>query len=159
MNLPDAPAPGETELEWERWSLKEDSRGFARLLLVMLLVLLVGVVLVVSLPPAAAIALGLALVTALLPYLLPRRFRVGPDGLSIRHGFYNTHRAWSGIEGIQPVKGGYLLYLCQATSLKPARLSLLSQDPTKLLLPRPLEPGKAAALAKLLQNHINLETV
>jgi hypothetical protein len=152
MSLPiNQPSP---ELEWERWHLKEDPRRLVRLSLLALLVVLVGAVLVVSLPIMAAVALGLALVVALLPYLMPRRFLLGQQGLSIRQGFYVILREWSEFDGCQPVKGGYLLNLRPVSRPKSPRPNLLSPSFKELFLPLPLEPEKVPLLAILLENYI-----
>lgn len=152
MSLPGDPASA--GLEWERWQLKEDPRRLVRLSLLALLVMLVGAVLVVSLPITAAVALGLALVIALLPYLMPRRFLVAPEGLLIRQGFYNARREWLEFDGCQPVEGGYLLHLRPDSGPKSFRPNLLSPASKELFLPLPLEPEKVPVLERVLKNYI-----
>ncbi len=149
MSVPDSP-----ELEWERWHLKEDPHRLVRLSLLLLLVALVGAVLVVSLPITAAVALGLALVVAVLPYVMPRRFVVRPEGLSIRQGFYVIRREWSAFDGCEPVGSGYLLHLCPVSGLKPLRPNLLSPSSKELFLPLPLEPEKVPTLEKAFKEYI-----
>jgi hypothetical protein len=156
MNL-----PGELDqtgnansLTWERWPLQEDPRRLARLGLLGLLGGLVGAVLVASLPLTAAVALGMAMAVAVLPYLMPRRFRLTPEGLSIRQGFYTTRRVWADFEAFQPVKAGYLFQIRLDIKSKPNRPNLLLPDTTKLFLPFPLEPEKAVALEQALASYM-----
>lgn len=139
-------------LEWERWQLKEDPRGLVRLSLLVLLVLLVGAVLVVSLPLTAAVVLGLALVIALLPYVMPRRYMVGPEGLFIRQGFYVTRREWADFEGCQALNSGYLLPLRQDRQTR--RPNLLAPAGREVFLPLPLEPEKAIFLRQTLEKYL-----
>jgi hypothetical protein len=154
MNLPGELDSTFENLAWERWLLKEDPRRLVKLGLSGLLGGLVGVILVVSLPLTAAVALGLALAVAVLPYLMPRRFRLTPQGLSISQGFYTTTRLWSDFEAYQAVKGGYLLQIRPDARLKSNRPNQLAPASRELFLPLPLEPAKAAALALALGKFI-----
>ena len=144
----DPPGP----LEWERWQLKEDPRWLVRLSWLVLLVMLVGAVLVVSLPITAAVALGLALVIALLPYVMPRRFMVGPEGLLIRQGFYISRREWTDFEGWQSLENGFLLPL--RPDRKSSRPNLFAPATGEVFLPLPLEPEKAVLLRQMLDKYL-----
>jgi hypothetical protein len=115
---------------------------------------LVGSALVASLPLTAAVALGLALAVAVLPYLLPRRFQLNPEGLSIRQGFYITRRVWTDFEAFHPVKGGYLFQRRGDVKSKSNRPNLLLPGTTELFLASPLEPEKAAALEQALVSYL-----
>jgi hypothetical protein len=146
--------PGGARLEWERWKLREDPRRSGKLTLLGVVILLVGAVLVVSLPITAAVALGLALVATLSPYLLPRRFEVGEEGVLLRQGFYTTRREWSELENYQKITQGYLLQTRLKEGLKSARPNRLFPDSGQLFLPFPLESEKLPILEATLLRHI-----
>jgi hypothetical protein len=146
-------SPGQT-LTWERWPLREDPRRWWKLLLVGLVVLAVGAVLVVSLPLTAAIALGLALVVTLWPYLLPRQYEVGEEGVSLRQGFYSARRGWQEVESCRKLAGGFLLPLRPRAGTRTPRPNLLFPGSKELFLPFPLEPENLRLLESLLSRHI-----
>lgn len=154
MSLPGELDPAAASLAWERWPLQEDPARLARLGLGGLLVALVGAVLVISLPLTAAVALGLALVSVLLPYLRPRRFLLTQEGLCVRQWFYTNRRTWPDFEAYQTVKGGYLLHIRPGMGPKPGRPNRFSPAARELFLPVPLEPEKALALEKVLNENI-----
>jgi hypothetical protein len=141
-------------LTWERWPLREDPRRRWKLLLVGVVVLAVGLVLVVSLPLTAAIALGLALVVTLLPYLLPRQYGVGEEGVWLRQGYYRVRRGWQEVANCRKLGEGYLLQIRPGEGAKPPRPNLLFPGSKELFLPLPLEPEKLRLLESRLSRHI-----
>ncbi|MBN9390391.1 MAG: hypothetical protein J0I20_20350 [Chloroflexi bacterium] len=152
------PSPAENSpdqrLTWERWPLREDPRRWWKLPLVGLVVLAVGAVLVVSLPLTAGIALGLALVVTLWPYLLPRQYAVGEEGVSLRQGFYGTRRSWTEVESCRKLAEGYLFQLRPGEGVRSPRPNLLFPGSKELFLPFPVEPEKFEMLKSILALHI-----
>jgi hypothetical protein len=133
----------DTQLEWQRWPLREDGRvGWFRAGGVIFLLLLIEAILLLSLPTMTAIVLGIPLALALLPYFLPRRYQLSDKGLVILRGFWNDHREWHEFRTYQPVTDGYWLL---PDPTQPAKLrGILSNR--AFYLSRPLDPQLAQTL-------------